>query len=107
MGELRVQPLACRSGAVPLAAVRGRDDELRAFVNVCRHRGHEVVTGDGRRETLSMARSVVGTVVTHVYLHDGPKIETRYRLGRTEDGQWVYSLIDDLIDDDVTEGVEG
>ena len=58
---------------------------------------------DGRRETLSVARSVVGTVVTHVYLHGGPKIETRYRLGRTEDGQWIYSLIDD----DVTEGVEG
>jgi choline monooxygenase len=32
--------------------VRGRDDELRAFVNVCRHRGYLLCDGDGRRETL-------------------------------------------------------
>jgi hypothetical protein len=58
---------------------------------------------DGRRETLSAARSVVGTIVTHVFLHDGPKIETKYRLGRTDDGQWIYNLVGD----DVTEGIEG
>ncbi|MCY3877775.1 MAG: aromatic ring-hydroxylating dioxygenase subunit alpha [Rhodobacteraceae bacterium] len=28
--------------------VRGRDRELRAFYNVCRHRGHELVQGEGR-----------------------------------------------------------
>jgi choline monooxygenase len=32
--------------------VRGRDAELRAFVNVCRHRGHPVLSGEGCRETL-------------------------------------------------------
>ena len=44
--------LTCRAGATPVVVVRGRDGELRAFVNVCRHRGHEVAQGCGRRETL-------------------------------------------------------
>jgi choline monooxygenase len=44
--------LACPSGSAPLVCVRGRDGELRAFVNVCRHRGHEIAQGEGRRETL-------------------------------------------------------
>ena len=44
--------LTCRSGLVPLVVVRDRSDELRAFVNVCRHRGAEVVSGSGRCSTL-------------------------------------------------------
>ena len=39
-------------GDVPVVLVRGRDDALRAFVNVCRHRGHLLCDGAGRRETL-------------------------------------------------------
>jgi phenylpropionate dioxygenase-like ring-hydroxylating dioxygenase large terminal subunit len=42
----------CRVGAVPIVVVRGKDEEVRAFANVCRHRGAEVVRGEGRRETL-------------------------------------------------------
>jgi choline monooxygenase len=42
----------CRAGDVPILVVRGRDGELRGFVNVCRHRGHEVASGCGKRETL-------------------------------------------------------
>jgi len=42
----------CRAGEVPVVVVRGRDGELRGFVNVCRHRGHEVASGCGKRETL-------------------------------------------------------
>jgi phenylpropionate dioxygenase-like ring-hydroxylating dioxygenase large terminal subunit len=42
----------CRAGATPVVVVRGHDGELRALVNVCRHRGHEVASGCGRRETL-------------------------------------------------------
>src|SRR5262245_48403598 len=40
-------------GRVPVVVVRGEDRELRAFVNVCRHRGSELV-GDatGKRMTL-------------------------------------------------------
>ena len=46
------QFFACRVGDVPIVVVRDRELELRAFVNVCRHRGHEVAEGCGRRETL-------------------------------------------------------
>ena len=42
----------CRAGEVPVVVVRGRDGKLRAFVNVCRHRGSEIVSERGRRETL-------------------------------------------------------
>jgi phenylpropionate dioxygenase-like ring-hydroxylating dioxygenase large terminal subunit len=41
-----------RAGEVPLVVVRDREGELRAFVNVCRHRGAEVVSGAGRCTTL-------------------------------------------------------
>src|SRR5947208_985324 len=47
--------LTTQAGRVPLVVIRGRDDELRCFVNVCRHRGFEVAQGCGRRETLQCA----------------------------------------------------
>ena len=43
---------ASRAGHVPVVVTRSRDEELRGFVNVCRHRGHIVVQGSGCRETL-------------------------------------------------------
>ena len=39
-------------GHVPIVVVRGRDETLRAFLNVCRHRGFLVCDGEGKRETL-------------------------------------------------------
>jgi len=42
----------CDLGGVPVVVVRGKDGELRAFLNVCRHRGSLVCEGEGRRETL-------------------------------------------------------
>jgi choline monooxygenase len=41
-----------QAGHVPILVVRGRDETLRGFVNVCRHRGHPVASGAGCRETL-------------------------------------------------------
>jgi phenylpropionate dioxygenase-like ring-hydroxylating dioxygenase large terminal subunit len=41
-----------RAGRTPLVVTHARDGELRAFVNVCRHRGFPVAGGRGRRETL-------------------------------------------------------
>jgi choline monooxygenase len=46
------QYLTCRLGNIPIVVVRDHGGELRAFVNVCRHRGHEVAQGCGKRETL-------------------------------------------------------
>lgn len=34
-------------GGIPIAVVRQRDGTLRAFVNICRHRGATLLTGDG------------------------------------------------------------
>ena len=42
----------CDAGGVPVVVVRGKDGTLRAFLNVCRHRGSLVCEGEGRRETL-------------------------------------------------------
>ena len=44
--------LTVDAGPVPLVIVRGRDGELRAFVNVCRHRGSTLAEGAGNRRTL-------------------------------------------------------
>jgi choline monooxygenase len=41
-----------RAGRTPVVVTRPRDGELRAFLNVCRHRGFPVAEGAGRRETL-------------------------------------------------------
>ncbi|MBW3592715.1 MAG: Rieske (2Fe-2S) protein, partial [Actinobacteria bacterium] len=44
--------VTCRAGDVPVVVVRDEGGELRAYVNVCRHRGHEVASGAGNRRTL-------------------------------------------------------
>jgi phenylpropionate dioxygenase-like ring-hydroxylating dioxygenase large terminal subunit len=41
-----------RAGDVPILLTRDRDDELRAFVNVCRHRGSVLAEEPARRETV-------------------------------------------------------
>jgi phenylpropionate dioxygenase-like ring-hydroxylating dioxygenase large terminal subunit len=43
---------ATLAGPIPVVVTRARDGALRAFVNVCRHRGHVVASGAGSRETL-------------------------------------------------------
>jgi phenylpropionate dioxygenase-like ring-hydroxylating dioxygenase large terminal subunit len=43
---------AATAGEIPVVVTRARDGLLRAFVNVCRHRGHVVASGAGERETL-------------------------------------------------------
>ena len=36
-----------------IAVVRGKDGALRAFYNVCKHRAHELLTGEGRKSVIS------------------------------------------------------
>jgi choline monooxygenase len=43
---------AARAGRIPVVVTRAEDGEVRAFVNVCRHRGSVVVEGIGNRRTL-------------------------------------------------------
>ena len=40
------------AGSLPVVLTRARDGELRAFRNVCRHRGHPLCTGDASRESI-------------------------------------------------------
>jgi phenylpropionate dioxygenase-like ring-hydroxylating dioxygenase large terminal subunit len=40
--------LATEAAGVPLLLVRGEDAEVRAFLNICRHRGGRVASGRGR-----------------------------------------------------------
>jgi phenylpropionate dioxygenase-like ring-hydroxylating dioxygenase large terminal subunit len=42
----------CDAAGVPVVLVRDKEGTLRAFLNVCRHRGSIVCEGEGRRETL-------------------------------------------------------
>ena len=42
----------CDLGGVPIVVVRDDEGGLRAFLNVCRHRGSLVCEGEGRRSTL-------------------------------------------------------
>jgi choline monooxygenase len=44
--------LTTDAGGVPLLVVRDRQGELRAFLNVCRHRGAVLTEGCGARETI-------------------------------------------------------
>jgi len=44
--------LATDAGGVPVLVTRGRGGELRAFLNVCRHRGAVLTEGCGRRTTI-------------------------------------------------------
>jgi choline monooxygenase len=43
---------AATAGQIPVVVTRARDGQLRAFLNVCRHRGHVVARGSGTRETI-------------------------------------------------------
>ena len=45
---------ACRAGNVPVVVLRNLHNEIAAFVNVCRHRGAEIVLDGsrGNRHTL-------------------------------------------------------
>ena len=36
-----------------LFVTRGKDDQIRAFYNVCAHRGHELVSGSGRKNLIT------------------------------------------------------
>jgi len=44
--------LATDAGGIPILVTRDREGELRAFVNVCRHRGAVLTEGAGRRATI-------------------------------------------------------
>lgn len=44
--------LSATVAGMPIAIVRGKDGELRAFYNVCKHRAHELLSGSGTTRNL-------------------------------------------------------
>ena len=40
--------ITCQAGTQPVLVVRAKDGKLRAFRNVCRHRGSRVLSGSGQ-----------------------------------------------------------
>ena len=58
---------------------------------------------DGRVQELSDAEPVRGTVMRHVHLHDGPKIETHYALDYITGRGWEYRLCAATTPDEVCE----
>ncbi len=44
--------IATQAGHIPIVVTRDREDVLRAFVNVCRHRAYTIAKDNGCRETL-------------------------------------------------------
>ncbi|MDX6425500.1 MAG: hypothetical protein QOD52_905, partial [Gaiellaceae bacterium] len=44
--------LATDAGGIPILVTRDADGELRAFLNVCRHRGAVLTEGCGERSTI-------------------------------------------------------
>ena len=49
----------CDLGGVPIVVVRGDDGDLRAFLNICRHRGSLVCEGEGKRASLQCPRRLL------------------------------------------------
>ncbi len=47
--------MATQAGHIPIVVTRDRQNVLRAFVNVCRHRAYTIAKGSGCRETLQCA----------------------------------------------------
>ena len=43
---------ASTAGQIPVVVTRAREGELHAFLNVCRHRGHVVASGQGKQAAL-------------------------------------------------------
>lgn len=58
----------------PIVVVRGDDDRIRAFFNVCQHRGHELVEGEGRLKS----KAFVCPYHAWMYRLDGALHSARY-----------------------------
>ncbi|MET0374192.1 MAG: aromatic ring-hydroxylating dioxygenase subunit alpha, partial [Rhizorhabdus sp.] len=72
-------------GGIPIAIVRGQDGTLRAFVNICRHRGATLLAGDG----VGNGRRIVCPY--HAWIYDVD--------GRLVDRPKSYGAFDDVVGD--------
>ena len=66
-----------------LFCIRGRDGELRGFYNVCQHRAHELVSGEGNARLLVCPYHAWSYELSGE-LRSGPNINSVPGLNRTE-----------------------
>ncbi|MEI9995303.1 MAG: aromatic ring-hydroxylating dioxygenase subunit alpha [Rhizomicrobium sp.] len=67
-GDYKVKRLDfARTSAI---VIRGKDDVVRAFHNVCRHRGNKVITETGGEETFGSNRAAVVTCRFHGWVYN-------------------------------------
>jgi choline monooxygenase len=78
-----------RAGDVPIVLVRDEDGVLRAFLNVCRHRGSIVCSGSGARRTLQCPYHAWTYGLDGALLH-APRMERE--LGSATDGLGLVRL---------------
>jgi carnitine monooxygenase subunit len=45
--------VAATVATLPIVAIRGNDGELRAFYNVCKHRAHQLLSGEGTKGVIT------------------------------------------------------
>jgi phenylpropionate dioxygenase-like ring-hydroxylating dioxygenase large terminal subunit len=83
--------VATRAGAVPILLVRDRENELRGFVNVCRHRGSLLCDGAGKRETIQCAYHA-WTYDLDGSLRSAPRADTEPGFDRSELGLLPISV---------------
>jgi phenylpropionate dioxygenase-like ring-hydroxylating dioxygenase large terminal subunit len=80
------------AGEIPIVVVRGDDGGLRGFVNVCRHRRHEVVSGAGNKPVLQCPYHA-WTYALDGRLRAAPRCEREEAFDKAD-----YPLLDVLVD---------
>ena len=88
---------------MPILAVRDHDGEMRAFYNVCRHRAHELVSGEGELRSLvcpyhawtyDLRGRLTSARHTSRLVDFDPSTICLERVGITEFGGFVYVNLD-------------
>ena len=91
--------MAADLGGLPIVITRDADGQLRALANVCRHRGHPVAEGCGRRKTLQ-CRYHGWTYLLDGSLHRAPGAEVDADAGRLPElgvatvGSLLFACVD-------------
>ena len=67
-GDYKVKRLDFAHTSVIL--IRGKDNKVRAFHNVCRHRGNKVITETGGEETFGSSRAAVVSCRFHGWVYN-------------------------------------
>jgi len=96
-----------RAGRTPVLLTRARDGELRAFLNICRHRGFAVADGSGKRETIqcpyhAWTYSTDGRLIGAPHMQDVDGFDKRdYPLHSAGLAEWEGFVFVNIADDPI------